>query len=199
MVRRRRRREKPGCRCCDLAPVGVRSRQLIRSQSRAERQVLMPSRLPEKLTFVLAALLVATPGETSAQPYRHWGGYRHWSGYGAYPVRYRAYGGHYPAYVGYRGYYGYPGHYGYHHHGNDAWIAVGAGALGIMLGSIYAYRYAYPRVVYVPVAYPPPAPAPAVMQQCPDGSTIPAGSYCPSPPPAAAPLPPPPLPSPERG
>ena len=57
----------------------------------------------------------------------------------------------------------------------------------VMLGSVLV-----PRPVYVyPVPAPPP-PAPAT-QQCPDGSIIPVGTYCPAPPQAA------PAPAPERG
>lgn len=160
----------------------------------------MPSRLPDKLALVLAGLLAVTPSQLNAQYRGLMGGYRHWSGYG-YPVRYgyRAYG----AYPYYRGYGGYRGYYGYHRYGNDAWIAVGAGLLGVMIGSAfvprYPYPYAYPRVVYVPVAYPPPPPPP--VQQCPDGSTVPMGSYCAAlPQHQAPPLPPaPPAPMPERG
>jgi hypothetical protein len=69
----------------------------------------------------------------------------------------------------------------------------------------YAYPWVPPpvaivRPVYVPVmvpyAYPvPTAPQAPAVQHCPDGSTVAAGSYCPSPPPVA----PPPAVRPERG
>src|SRR4029453_7018355 len=90
---------------------------------------------------------------------------------------------------GYPAYYG--GYYGYHHHDDDAWIAVGAGIVGVLVGSVIARPpvYVYPM--------PPPPPAAPATQQCPDGSIIPAGSYCPEPPsPAPAPAP---APAPERG
>jgi hypothetical protein len=159
----------------------------------------MHRRLPKRLAPVLAALLILTPGQAPAQRY---GGYGGWHGgggyYGAYGYRgyYPAYGygGYYRSYYGYPGYYGYRGYYG-HYSGYGPWVA--AGILGVMLGAAVAQPYVYappppPVIVYAP----PPPPHPA-MQQCSDGSTIPAGSYCPAPvapPPAAIPRP-----SPERG
>ena len=155
--------------------------------------------MPDKLALALSALLIVTPAETSAQRYggRMYGrpvvGAWH-GGYGYRPAYYgnRGWLGYRPAYYGYRGYYphyyGYPGYY---------W----AGVLGAVLGSVIAPPYVYappppPVIVYAP----PPAPPP--MQHCADGSTVPAGSYCP-PSPAPAPIPPPPAaiprPAPERG
>ena len=189
----------------------------------------MPGRSTLRKLTVLAALLVAIPTQSIAQHHGgrgHGGGWRGgWHGggshgynrgygggyvnryaYGGYPGYYRGYGGYRPyyggayyggpyygGYVGYPGYYGYGGYYGHHNHHNDAWIAVGAGVLGVVIGSAIAHRQVYPYG-YHTQAPPPPA------QQCPDGSTIPAGSYCPEPPaPALPPAPEPPLPSPERG
>lgn len=172
----------------------------------------MPSRFPKKTTLVLAGLLLAVPAQSFARPHGArghgvamrgtWqGGYGYRSGYIAgYPVRqgYAAYRG-YPAYGGYRPYgaYGYPVYggypgyyYGHHNHYNDAWIAVGAGLVGVVLGAMVAqprvYRYPYPQAAY---------PQQPQMQQCPDGSTIPVGAYCPAPqapaqpPPAEPPVP----------
>lgn len=102
------------------------------------------------------------------------GGYAGPYGYGRYP----AYAG--PAYVGYPSYYG--GYYGYPY--NNGWVAIGAGIVGAMLGAMMVA----PPVYAYPVPAPPP---PAVVQQCPDGSTVPIGSYC------AAPQSPPPQPAPE--
>ena len=179
----------------------------------------MPGRSTLRKLIVLAAVLVAIPTQSIAQHHGgrgHGGGWRGgWHGggshgynrgygggyvnryaYGGYPGYYRGYGGYRPyygGYVGYPGYYGYGGYYGHHHHHNDAWIAVGAGVLGVVIGSAIAHRQVYPYG-YHTQAPPPPA------RQCPDGSTIPAGSYCPEPQaPALPPAPEPPLPSPERG
>ena len=180
----------------------------------------MPSRSTHRKLIGLTALLVALPTEAIAQHHGgrgHGGGWRGgWHGggahgynraygggsesrygYGGYPGYYggyRVYRPYYGGYVGYPGYYGYGGYYGHHHHHhNDAWIAVGAGFLGVVIGSAIAHRHVYPYG-YSTQAPPPPA------QQCPDGSTIPAGSYCPEPPaPALPPAPAPPLPAPERG
>ena len=172
----------------------------------------MPSRFPKKTTLVLAGLLLAVPAQSFARPHGArghgvamrgtWqGGYGYRPGYIAgYPVRqgYAAYRG-YPAYGGYRPYgaYGYPVYggypgyyYGHHNHYNDAWIAVVAGLVGVVLGAMVAqprvYRYPYPQAAY---------PQQPQMQQCPDGSTIPVGAYCPAPqapaqpPPAEPPVP----------
>ena len=160
----------------------------------------MPSHLSRGGSVILAALLLATPTELAARHYGP-GGYaypRAYAGryvgryvYPGYPAyygarvypRYYGYGG-YPGYYRYGGYYGYHGYY-HHHHGDDAWIAVGAGALGILLGTLIAQprAYAYPYHPYVhqpyvqqPYVYQNHAPQ---AQQCPDGSTVPAGTYCP--------------------
>ena len=146
----------------------------------------MPIRLPIGRSLLLAALLIATPSESFAQRY---GGWWHGGGYGYRPAYVGGYRGYYPRY------YGYPGYYG--HYYNGAWIAA-----GVLLGSViptYVYGPPPPPVVYV---LPPPPPPPPAMQQCPDGSTTPATSYCPTPPapvspPAPAPVIPPPAP--ERG
>lgn len=126
---------------------------------------------------------------------RHGGGYRYGGGYGhgghghGYGGRYGygGYGGYWPyygygAYGGYPAYYGYggyPGYYGYGHYENGAWIAVGAGILGAVVGAAIAHPhdnyYAYPGEA-PPQAVPAPV-APAV-QRCPDGSVIPQGNYC---------------------
>lgn len=167
----------------------------------------MPSHLSRGRALVLiGVLLSATPAQLIAKPHgpggyayprayggryvapRVYGGYPAYygGGYGVYPRHYGygGYGGYYPRYYGYGGYY----HDYHHHHGNDAWIAVGAGALGVMLGALLARPRAYPYP-YHPYAQQPyqqpyvehaPQQAPA-MQQCPDGSTIPAGNYCPEP------------------
>jgi hypothetical protein len=164
----------------------------------------MPSRLPYGLAVVLVGYLAAIPSPSIAQHHGPraygggWhggGGYGYRGGYAGIPAYggYRTYGG-YRGYGGYPAYYVYPGYYG--HYNNGAWIAVGAGILGVMLGSVIARPYVYPYPP--PVVYAPPAPV--ATQQCPDGSTIPAGSYCPA---APAPVAPPPVatpyPSPERG
>jgi hypothetical protein len=62
----------------------------------------------------------------------------------------------------------------------------------VMIGSMMV-----PRPVYVYPVPPPPQHAAPATQQCPDGSVIPVGSYCPAPP-QAAPAPAP-APAPERG
>ena len=164
----------------------------------------MPSRFFKGQALVLTGLLLGMPSELAARPHgpagyayprayggRYVGGYGgryaygypayYGRGYAAYP-RYYGYA-RYPRYYGYPGYYG--GYYGYHRNYNDAWIAVGAGVLGVMLGAALArprvYPYPYQPYVQHPYVYPneaPPAQAPAA-QQCPDGSTVPAGNYCP--------------------
>lgn len=184
---------------------------------------LVPSRLSHKWSLILAGLLIAIPSESIARPHpgkAHGGGWRNgWQGGGpgyqrgyvkGYGGRYAygrsvyygypGYGGYRPygGYVGYPGYYGYGGYYGHghHHHNNGAWIAVGAGLLGVVLGSVIAHRHVYP---YGYVNQAPPPPPPPATQQCPDGSTVPAGNYCPEPAPAPAPAPPPPVLPPPRG
>ena len=150
----------------------------------------MPRRLREALTFVLAGLAIAVPGQSSAQYYGRWhGGYAYRP---AYVGAYRAWG--YGRYPGYYGYYGYPRYYGHYHYGYWPWVGVAAPLLGYMLTVAY------------PPPPPPPPPPPVVIKECPDGSTIPAGHYCPAPPvvaPAPAPVAPPPpavpQPAPERG
>jgi hypothetical protein len=111
------------------------------------------------------------------------GGY----GYGG-PVYYGhgGYGGYpYYGYGGYPGYYGYGGHYGYGYHDNDAWIAIGAGILGAMLGAAIAQHpvnhYGYPSQP-PPQADAPPEPARGTPR-CQDGSPIPVEGYCQGPPP----------------
>ncbi len=176
----------------------------------------MPKNLPHKLVLILAGLSIAVPAEAIAQRHggRHGGGWHgggpsYARGYvGGYGGRYGyrgGYGGRYgygggpvyygPRYGGYRGYGGYPGYYGYGgyyggYYDNGAWIAVGAGILGGIIGSAIARprveRYYYPYEAQPPPPLPQQAPA---IQQCPDGSTIPMGSYCAAPPPPA-PLPP---------
>jgi hypothetical protein len=164
----------------------------------------VPNRLSHRLALFLAGLLIALPSESIAQ--RHGGrphdggghgggGHGYQRGYGGYgggyvgrygyssnPVYYgyRGYGGYrpYPGYAGYPGYYGYGGYYG---HDNDAWIAIGAGILGFVLGSVVSQRQA-PPYGYSGEGPPPAAPA---THQCPDGSTIPVGVYCQAPPPPA--------------
>ena len=163
----------------------------------------MPSRLPKKIVLALAGLSIAIPVQSFAKPHgaRGYGpampgawqggryGYR--PGYVAgYPIRqgYAAYRG-YPVYGGYRPYRaygypvygGYPGYYyGHHHYHNDgAWIAVGAGLVGVALGAMIARPRAYYYYPYPQATYPQQQPQPQ-MQQCPDGSTIPVGSYCPA-------------------
>lgn len=154
----------------------------------------MPARKLYRSVMILAALAVAVPGTAGAQ--RHggygggwhgggsgwhggYGGYR--GGYGGYGYRgYGGYGGYYrPYYGGYRHYHGYYGGYGY-----PFWGA----ALGAFLGTVL-----YPPPPPPVYVYPVPAPAPAVVvQQCPDGSTVAAGQYCPAaytPAPVAAPPP----------
>jgi hypothetical protein len=169
----------------------------------------MPSRLNGSLAFFLAGLLVTTPSTTFAQPYGgpaygpppgwwhgdggygyhpYAGGYRPWAGYGAY-APYAA-PGYYP------GYYGYPAYYG-HYDDNGAWVAV-AGILAAVVGSAIAQGYVYGQPG--PVTYAPPVPPPPLAQDCPDGSTIPAGIDCPAPPapaPAPVPIPPPPAAQPQ--
>jgi len=182
----------------------AQNRRITRRQAQKGR-CIVPSHLSRGPTFVLiGVLLSATPAALTAKPhgagaYGHprayggryvtpyaYGGYPAYYGgrYGAYPRSY-GYGGYYPRYYGYGGYYGH-----HHHHNNNAWIAVGAGALGVMLGALLArprvYPYPYqpyvqqPYVQQQPYVEQAPQQAPQ-MQQCPDGSAIPAGSYCPEP------------------
>jgi len=148
----------------------------------------VPSRLPNRQALVLAGLLIAMPSESIAQHYgarSHGGGGHGGGGQGYQRVYGGGYGGYrpYQGYGGYPGYYGYGGYYGNDHHDNDngVWIAIGAGILGFVLGSAVSQRQV-PRYGYPSQAPPPTAPT---TLQCPDGSTIPVGSYCPAPPPAA--------------
>lgn len=159
----------------------------------------MPSHLPNKLALILAGLLIVMPQQSFAQRYggRHGGGWhgggggyqRGYAGYGGrhgyYGYRgnggyrgYYGYGGYYPRYYGYGGYYG--GYY--HHHDNDGvWIALGAGLLGLIVGSAIArprvYQYAYPNAAPPPPQAPAPAPPPTTPR-CQDGSPVPPGGYC---------------------
>jgi len=137
---------------------------------------LVPSRLFVAGALLPVGLLIATPTATLAQNYGGWP-------YGA-PAYRPAYVGRYPGY--------YPRYYGPRYYGPRYYFPIGP----------IVPRYVYappPPVVYV---LPPPPPP---MQQCSDGSTIPAGAYCPAPPePAPAPAVPPPSPAippptPERG
>jgi len=168
----------------------------------------VPSRSPNGLALVLAGLMISLPSESIAQ--RHGGGphgggghgggghvyqrgygggqggYVGRYGYGSNPVYYgyRGYGGYRPyGYVGYPGYYGYGGYYGHDDNDNGVWIAIGAGILGFVLGSVVSQRqatpYSYPSQAPPP---PPAAPAPATPR-CQDGSPIPVGGYCQGPPP----------------
>lgn len=161
----------------------------------------MPRHLSHGASLALFSLVLASPSELAARP--HGAGYAYPRAYaaryvapyryGAYPVYYGGRYAAYPRYYGYAGYHPayYGGYYGYHHHhSNDAWIAVGAGALGVMLGAmlarprVYAYPYhPYVQQPYVQQPYVEQAPVThePTMQQCPDGSTIPAGNYCPEP------------------
>lgn len=119
---------------------------------------------------------------------RGYSGYPAYSGYGGvarYPAYYR-YGGYggYPGYYGYGGYYGHGGYYGYHHN-DGAWIALGAGVVGIIVGSILARPRVYQY--YNPYEAPPPPPAPQPQQApatplCQDGTPVPVGGYCTAPP-----------------
>jgi len=179
----------------------------------------MPIRLSKAL--ILTGLLIVVPSQTIAQRYgaRSHGGGGHGGGHGyqrgpgggyqrgfggGYQSGYGGgygYGGYQPyygygGYGGYGGYYGYGGHYGYHHdHDNGAWIAIGAGILGVLLGSAIshhqAYHYGYPY--QAPPPPPPPAAPGPVTPRCQDGSPIPAGGYCQGPPPPVQ------QPMPERG
>jgi hypothetical protein len=173
------------------------------------------------------ALLTAMPAEADARNrgysgsrgHGH-GGYRGgWSGRGRDYVRHgrhRGYRGgygygrrgyrHYPFYgfARHRGYYGYgyPAYYGYGYYGGDAALAIGAGLLGVAIGSAIASdrddhyyedeRY-YEDDRYYQYDQPPPQ-----RQVCPDGSPVTAEGYCPQ----QRPQQPPPPPSyylPERG
>jgi hypothetical protein len=129
----------------------------------------MRRRLPDTLIFALAGLLTALPTPVAAQRY---GGGWHGGGW---------YGGH-RGYYGYRPYYGYPGYYGYgpYPYYNGAWVAVGAGVLGVMIGSAIARPYYYPYP-YAPVIYAPPPPPPTVVVQ-----QVPAAPPAPAPAPPAA-------------
>lgn len=161
----------------------------------------VPSRLRRRHAPLLAALLVAIPGQVLAQPYGPVGygmGWHGWHGGAAYAyhgyVGRSVYGG-YPIYYGYRGYGGYRPYYRYVPY-PPYYGLPGAGIVGVMIGSVIA-----PPPVYVypapPPPPPPPAPAAPATQQCPDGSIIVVGSSCPAPAQAApAPIP---QPAPERG
>lgn len=170
----------------------------------------MPSRLLKRLALVLGGLLIAAPNEAFAQRHggkSHGGGWHgggshgYQRGYGARYGGWNRYGGSavvygrrasvgYPAYYGYGGYGGYPGYYGYggyyghhHHHDNGVWIALGAGLVGVILGSAlsrpYVYQYPYPTQAPPPPPAPPAAP---VTPRCQDGSPVPVGGYCTGPP-----------------
>lgn len=163
------------------------------------------------------ALLAAIPAEADARNRGGWnsrghghGGYRGgWSGRGRHFVghgRHRFHGHrgwhrgyrHYP-YYGFRRYgYGYPAYYGYGYYHGDAALAIGAGLLGVALGSALAsdrYDRYYEVDRYYEYDEPPPPP-----RLCPDGSPVNVEGYCPAP--AQPQQPPPPPPSyylPERG
>lgn len=192
---------------CALRPSASPSRaeQTNHAQTAQKGRCTVPSHLSRGSALVLiGVLLSATPAELTAKPHGA-GAYAHPRAYGGRYVAPYRYGGGYPAYYGgrygayprygyggyYPRYYGYGGYYGHHHHNNNAWIAVGAGALGVMLGALLArprvYPYPYqpyaqqPYVQQQPYVEQAPAQQAPAMQQCPDGSTIPAGNYCPEP------------------
>jgi hypothetical protein len=50
-----------------------------------------------------------------------------------------------------------------------------------MLGAIVTQSHAHQYGYGYPNQGPPPQQQPSAVQQCPDGSTIPAGNYCPAP------------------
>ena len=167
----------------------------------------MPRRLPDSFIFALAGLLVALPAPATAQRHGGGGGWHGGGGgwHGGSGRWHRGSGGWYGGggYAGYGGYYGYRPYYGnyygypgYHGGYHDGWIAVGAGVLGVLIGSAIARpAYAYPYPVYAPPPVPPPAPVPAPVQPAPPGPQCAAGSvmspdgYCQSAP----------QPTPERG
>jgi hypothetical protein len=128
----------------------------------------------------------------------HWGGHRghwggHWRGHGYYGRPYYGWGRPYG--YGYYGY-GYPA-YGYGYYGGDAAWAIGAGLLGVALGTALAaprYDRYYEERYYE-------APQPR-QQLCPDGSPVTAEGYCPQAvpqKPVPQQQPPPPEYLPERG
>jgi hypothetical protein len=108
-----------------------------------------------------------------------YGRHRGHRGYGRYPyfARHRGYGGYYG--------YGYPAYYGYGYHGGDAALAIGAGLLGVAIGSAIASdrddhyyedeRY-YEDDRYYQYDQPPPQ-----RQVCPDGSPVTPQGYCAAP------------------
>jgi hypothetical protein len=156
----------------------------------------MPIRSRLGHTLLAAGLLLATPSAVTAQRWHgggsHGGGWQGggwhggwhgggWGGggYGGWHGYYRPYGYGNAYYYG-----GYP-HYGYGY----PWFALGA-----LFAPVFYPPPPPPPVYYHPV--PAAAPAAPTTQQCPDGSTIAVGSYCPQPAPGPAPLP---APAPERG
>jgi hypothetical protein len=167
--------------------------------------VLMPSNLPRIAGLSLAGLLILVPHEALAQRggrvgyypgggyggygYRGYGyrghGYR--GGYGRYGYPGYGYGYGYPAY-GYPGYgYGYPPYPAYY----GGYYGYGGAALatGVLIGAAIAANRHRDHYIQVPVQVPYQQPVieqPAIapppadpMQTCPDGSVVPANSYCP--------------------
>ncbi|HYJ53605.1 MAG TPA: hypothetical protein VEW04_10590 [Allosphingosinicella sp.] len=160
----------------------------------------MPSNLPRIAGLALAGLLILVPHEALAQRGGR-GGYYPGGGYGGYGYGYRGgygrygypgygYGYGYPAYA-YPGYgYGYPPYPAYYG-GYGGYYGYGGAALatGVLIGAAIAANRHRDHYIQVPVQVPYQAPAieqPAIapppadpMQTCPDGSVVPANSYCP--------------------
>ena len=129
-------------------------------------------------------------GYRGGYAYRRGGIYRPFYGF----ARHRGYGGYYG--------YGYPAYYGYGYYGGDAALAIGAGLLGVAIGSAIASdrgdRYYEDERYYEDDSYyqyhePPPH----QLRTCPDGSPVSAEGYCP--PQRQEPPPPPNSYLPERG
>lgn len=103
---------------------------------------------------LLAAPILATPVAAAAQSHRGGGGYHGGGGFhggvGAFHGGGRYHGG------GYRGGYRGGGYYGggyYRHRGNDGWGYVGAGILGLAVGSALSSSYNYPTYYETYPAY----------------------------------------------
>lgn len=155
----------------------------------------MPSRSYLGRALIIAALLLTTEGVASAQ---HWHGGGGWHGGGWHGGGGWNGGGWYGGGGGYYRSYGYGFRYGPRY---APYPYYGYGYPWFALGALFApVIYPPPPVYYYPVpAAPPQAPA---TQQCPDGSVIAVGSYCPThvaPQPGPAPLPAPPVERGERG